>query len=150
MKQLIMTILKKSMVVGRIGLVVFGLMALLVCGASSVHRLQSSTDQKIEPAGLPDQVCLTSDPSGEETKSENMTPGSNPNSEPTAILTQAILTGGLGSQDSSTDQRLDISEGSIQTTQTIQPRARLASLSLVNSSLGRQFTLVGAKPSGTG
>ncbi len=148
MKKPIMKKLRHIQAYGRIALVVFGLLALLICGASSVYRLTDSA--KAEKTELPDQACFIPDPTDSQSPSENMTPGTAPNAEPAAIITQAILLGGLGSEDNWSSQRLGFYNVSIQNRPIKRGQTKLASLALVNSALSRQFTLVGAKPSGTG
>lgn len=133
----------------RIGLIIFSLIALLIAGASSVTRLHQDGPTEANHVVLIDQVTIDPDPADISTGSENMDAGSIPNGEPSAIIGQFILTSGLtNDQQRHQPYRLTLLQDS-RILKKLSSDRPINSIALVDTDLGRQLTLVGAKPDGT-
>jgi len=144
--------------VGRIGSVLIALFAMLVAGLPVFDRLAElkfSADleaevQQIAAAPAPDELSLAQ---GEEPEPEktagNMTPGSEPNCDPPALLSSVSAAKPVSSSEgefSKNRQNGLVFDRSLEETKTSPV---VACLCQVGSQVGHQFTLVGARPSGT-
>ena len=133
----------------RLAVIALVILTLGLSGASAAERLYAAgqeTKETAEPT-LPDHASLKADPTAEE-PSEGMAPGSQPWTEQAACLQSPVtLTSG------NSDGRSLIDETSCPGDRVLSRRVdsdhTATTSSQVNSHLGKQFTLVGAKPSGT-
>ena len=143
-------ILLKLLLVGRLAVVVVAISALTLSGAASAKRLHvgyGQADRKAEAET--DPARIVPGPPAPEDVPENMTPSGKPNGEPTATISSPLIAG--------PDSNGSRTKG-VPCTPLVWPGAQrslsnriavMATTSLVSSQLGLQFTLVGAKPSGT-
>lgn len=133
----------------KVGLIFFALIALLIAGASSVTRLHHDGQAESKLAIPIEQVSINPDPADISADSENMNPGSVPNGEPSAIIGQFILSGGLtNDQERCTPYRLSLREN-LGIYHELSSHRPINSVAMVDTDLGRKLTLVGAKPDGT-
>ena len=139
----------RSIPVAKTGLILFALTALLIAGASSVMRLHLSSMIEANNSVHVEQVSINPDPVDISTESENMNPGNPPNGEPSATFSQFIISGGLTHDQARLKLSCLISPIIAQPNQSQITDQPIGSIAKVNSLLGRQFTLVGAKPDGT-
>jgi len=134
-----------------LGLAGLALIALLATGASTSTRLNSPSEAesqaRIEQA---EQAAISPDPQETEPLTRKIGDGPSPNCEPMAVLTGYVALEGFSNQTYLSGKSLAIAQTSVRTNHSPKDRVVIGSISLVSSSLGRQFTLVGAKPSGTG
>ncbi len=140
----------KKMSSGANAAVVFlALLALVVSGAGSAERLYDGyadfiqSAERIELQG----PILEKAPDGE--GPANMDTGSKPDCEPPAYLQSSPIV-----KPDNNEKRDDLTQGSGGTVNTVPGRLNSknslrSSASMISSSLGKQFTQVGAKPSGT-
>ena len=126
-------------------------LALVISGAGSNHSILTGHDQSTEMTDkATSDVLLVAGPPDPDEASEEMSPDGKPTSEQPARLIFSAL-----SKDSNPNDRLEDIRGiSILSTLSLSDEkySHLVSTStcLISSRLGRQFTLVGAHPSGTG
>jgi hypothetical protein len=143
------TILRKIVRFIRVVVVVFAALALALNGAASAQRLFSDfnqPDEQTEPELKPSQ--LVPGPSSEQQK-ENVNPPGKPNSEPAAYVSAPVSVESDNSQSRtkyiSCQIRGEISYARV----PVGKGSLIGSTSKVSTYLAGQFTLVGAKPSGT-
>ena len=112
-------------------------------------RLHQDSMVEANDSALVEQVSIDPDPVDISAESENMNPGTAPNGEPSATISQFILSGGLTHDQAQLKLSCLISPIIIQPNRSRITDRPVGSIAMVSSSLGRQFTLVGAKPDGT-
>lgn len=151
---------QKAVDTGRVTIVLVALISLVISGLVTVDRLPAKAEKT--DAAVEQLVVVVEEPSADQVRieesdkpadpkdaSESMTPSGKPNCRPVAYL----VTAEVNKPDNSNNRsRLDERnqealpvEISTQSTRM----ANCASCAQVKPSLGRQFTLVGARPSGT-
>jgi len=142
-------VLRKAVTASRWSLVVFSALALTLSGASSAHRMFDAYQSPSEASGAEGDLAQILPGPNPDQLPQNMTPSGKPNSEPSAYLSAPLFT-------DSNNNESRIPGCSQHRTATISTSLRSEnSLCLtptafqVSSHLGQQFTLVGAKPSGT-
>jgi len=142
-------IIEKTLDSLRIAVITVAILALGFSGAGAAARLfvdESVVDTALEFASPYNVLRPTPDP---DEAAHGMEPGSLPCTEQPARLQSLVLLTGNSSQHRMVNRDLvfqaDIAGFSIQISRHEVPSAP----GLVNSKLGRQLTLVGAKPSGT-
>lgn len=143
-------VFRKAVTAFRWGVVALCAVVLTVSGASSAQRLFEAYQA---PAGPPDSAedlaQLLPGPPSPDQLPENMTPSGKPNCEPSAYLSTPVLT------DSNNNQCRVYGGGQQKMLATVRSLGADNKASIrptafrVSSHLGLQFTLVGAKPSGT-
>jgi len=143
-------IIAKTVRFSRVAMTIFMLVALALSGAGAADRLFSAYDRPVEePESKPDQVALDVAVPGPEEAPENMAPTGTPNGEPNACFVVPLV---LKSDNSSSrfktegdDSRESLKNAVIE----LRCKSVMTSSCLIDAHLGRQFTLVGARPSGT-
>lgn len=123
--------------------------ALALCGATAAERQAALiAAQQIHQAGTSPTADLL-EPSPDEAPGGEMAPGKSLNVEPSGWLVP-LGVHKTGNDDPRTASASTITSG-VRTPEAARPRlpAIATSSHQISSSLGRQFTLVGAKPSGT-
>ncbi len=126
-----------------------GMLALVLSGAEAATRLYSAYQIEAETAECSlDQVEMAVSAEEASEVSDEMTPDGRPNGEPVATLDLPVAMG--------PDNGFRIyskRSGLIRSLNTVRVETKdqrlFSSTSQISSSLGRQFRLVGAKPSGT-
>ncbi|MCB2231058.1 hypothetical protein KQH82_10120 [bacterium] len=123
--------------------------ALIACGATAAERQASMLAAKQEAQQAKIDAADLLEPGADEAGRGEMEPGETPNIEPSAWLISAVITKtGNDEQrprrDLAAERTTAYSESS-----TTHIRTATPSPTRVSTDLGRQFTLVGAKPSGT-
>ncbi len=140
---------KKRLALGlKATIIMFGLFALAFTGASTTAR--AFADQhRPEKAQRSDTPTLATDISPDEAGGE-MAPGSGPTTEQAGVFSIPILVKTL--EQNSRDENRQESDNAVEPGLAYRAIVDhpVGTTSLVCPSLGRQFTLVGAKPSGTG
>lgn len=140
---------QKILQAGRLMAVLLTICALVVCGATAAERQASmlAAKQEAQQAKLAEADLL--EPGADEAARGEMAPGETPNVEPSAWLVTAVITKtGNDEQRLNLDPAAETTVGLCESSEPKQPPAT-SSPTLVSTDLGRQFTLVGAKPSGT-
>ncbi|MBD3403234.1 hypothetical protein GF420_10095 [candidate division GN15 bacterium] len=141
-------LVRRSFDAGRSLTVLLALIALIVGGATAAQRQADMAEARAEAereTGEADRLAATPDAGKGE-----MAPGGAPNVEPAAWLISTTTLVKTSDNDSrlrpqlSTTIRRHLPAGTADISRPLLP-----SSSRVATSLGRQFTLVGAKPSGT-
>ena len=143
-------ILRKAVTPIRVTVVVIALGALIASGVFSAERacgVYMSADKQAET--LPESAQLLAGPPSPDEIPQSMTPSGKPDSEAYAYFSAAPLI-----DFSKADSRLavggDKADIACRTSAQTGGKSRVrASASEISSRLGVQFTLVGAKPSGT-
>jgi hypothetical protein len=140
---------KKRLALGlKATIIMFGLFALAFTGASTTAR--AFADQhRPDKSQRSDTPTLATDISPDEAGGE-MAPGSGPTTEQAGVFSIPILVKTL--EQNSRDENRQESDNAVEPGLAYRAMADhpVGTTSLVCPSLGRQFTLVGAKPSGTG
>ncbi|UCD62977.1 MAG: hypothetical protein JSW34_09470 [Candidatus Zixiibacteriota bacterium] len=142
-------IFRKALSAARLALVAFALLVLALNGAASAHRLFTGYQPEPPDRLSSDPARIVPGPPGPDDTAVNMTPTGRPNAEPAAFLTSAPMVGpdSNPARDKLTPHLVNF-DGL--TAGTSRHRAAVVSTpSLVSSQMALQFTLVGAKPSGT-
>jgi hypothetical protein len=140
-------LIKYSINTGRIATVCLLLLAVTLSGANAAERLFSAYDE-FQPELASPTPELKAGPPAPEDVPENMEPNGRPCCEQPARL---VASWNLSSKDNLRIQKLFAADP-VFATATVGQRsfARIkTSTGLISSMLSRQFTLVGAKPSGT-
>lgn len=143
-------ILRKAVTQIRGAVAVFAVIALVLSGVFSAERAfsaYSAGDTQAE--ALPDNAQLLPGPPSPDEIPQNMTPSGKPDSEAYAYFSAASLI-----DFSKTDSRFetDCVRADVSSRASGEDNGKScirASASEISSDLGMQFTLVGAKPSGT-
>ena len=134
----------------RLGVVLLTLFVLTVSGASAANRLFGGYQiAEIEEPKAVDQVEMTPAPgeAAEDTAGER---SSHTDGEPVAwVQTPLLVRTGSSTTKPATVCKAD-RPGETISSHEVGHRSPFSSISHVSSALARQFTLVGAKPSGTG
>jgi hypothetical protein len=143
-------VLRKTVAAAKIAGVALTALALIISGAGSAKRLFSVYDQfSQEPAEAPVSARLLPGPPAPDEVQDEMVPDAKPNTEQPAYLQSA-----LPKCNNSDDRSRLVSRNAAITVAATVPSGTgatiMASTSLVSSGLCRQFTLLGAHPSGTG
>jgi hypothetical protein len=128
--------------------IVLGLFALAFTGASTTARAFADQHRPTK-SKRSDAPTLVTDISSDEAGGE-MAPGSGPTTEQAGVFSIPILVKTLeqSSQDENRQESVSAAEPGL--THRATTGHPVGSTCLVSPSLGRQFTLIGAKPSGTG
>ena len=144
-------LLTKSLALGRVAVVLLTLVALCVCGATAASRQAArAAEADKDRLEMQSAECLPEPPVTEgEAGDRQMATNGIPNAEPSAWLVAQVAA--PGGKDDTRPRRssfftrlfdqLDIDRS--------KTPATASSTAQVSSSLSLQFTLVGAKPSGT-
>ena len=152
---------QKAVETGRVTIVVVALISLVVSGLIAIDRLPAKVEKKTEaPADsvvvavegpATDQVCIeeSDQPADPKDASESMTPSGKPSCQPVAYLVSAEVNKPDNSNDSSRLDEQDEDAVPVHVEINSTRTATCTSCAQVKPSLGRQFTLVGARPSGT-
>lgn len=123
--------------------------ALIACGATAAERQASMLAAKQEAQQVKTAETDLLEPGADEAARGEMEPGETPNVEPSAWMVTAVITKtGNDEQRPEHDLATDKTSGIRESSAAGQPSA-ISSPTEVSTDLGRQFTLVGAKPSGT-
>ena len=149
MRNLFHKLLKPALALGRIGVIFIALLALVMAGASSAMRLDQPQTNETE-AKLPvTQVSLNQVPDENSPVAENMSPGSRPNAEPAAFLSQFLLSSGISYDQAK--YRPIICKGWADFSIGLghEHGKPIGTVGRVDSYLARSLTLVGSKPDGT-
>jgi hypothetical protein len=147
MKKIILKYLVDS---GRTAVVVLSLAALVISGASSASRLGQPERDKAQQVKVQaeDPQILPAPPSPEEAAHKMATEGK-PNTQPVALLAAPVLF------QPDNDKRIDRIPvtlefcANLSRSETEVLSSPVSTVALFAPQVGRQFTLVGAKPSGT-
>jgi hypothetical protein len=135
----------------RVAVVVISLLALGVSGASSAVRAFYGPivgqKQVAEPVDL--MQLVPGNPSPEDARDE-MAPGEYPNTDQAALLTAPVLASMAKNESQLGRRPVAFVRTATFEQSPVSTLVPIATTSAVSSSLGRQFTLVGSKPSGTG
>lgn len=143
-------LLRKAVTAFRWAVVFLCLMALTVGGASSAQRLFEAYETPQEAAAkAPEVAQLQPGPPTPDQVPENMTPSGKPNCEPSAYLSAPILLDSNNNQSRTPSKETDCPVGTMGPLHVEGKSSIRATAFEVSSHLGLQFTLVGAKPSGT-
>jgi len=141
---------RKAVTAFRWAVVILCAMALTLGGASSAQRMFEAYQAPAESSDAASEMAqILPGPPPPDQLPENMTPSGKPNCEPSAYLSALLFT------DSNNNEfRIPGSGQDRFAMAAMSPRADdylsiRPTASRVSSSLGLQFTLVGAKPSGT-
>jgi hypothetical protein len=143
-------ILDKLVLCGRLMVVVIALVSLCVSGAGAAQRIfaaPETADDRDESKPLSNQLVPGHDP---EAAPDGMTDFCRPWSEPVACIQAPML---LVSNHCQLKSRPQVLRSAVVSSQPLMcgTNSGLPATSCrVSWSLGRQFTLIGAKPSGTG
>ena len=140
---------KKLIETANVVFVIFTLFALVVSGAGAAQRLFTGYEDLIPATEAAELEGPTFDNVPEEEGSTNMEPDNRPCCEQPAFLDAPLVV-----KPSNSEVRDDFGPGpacgGVPASNLSRPNASIrSSASSVSSSLGLQFTLVGAKPSGT-
>ncbi len=143
-------VIRKAVTAGRWLVVVFALLSLTVSGADAGYRLLNAYG--ISPDKVETEVehaqFLPGPPLPDEVP-ENMKPSGKPNGEPSAYISASLII------DSNPSQNRDSHDTDVLRSESADGSSHGFNSSIkstaneVSSRLGVQFTLVGAKPSGT-
>ena len=133
----------------QVAVILVTILSLMISGVSSAERLSNLYDQIAEQNPTVNHAQLIQGPPAPEDITNEMTPGERPNTEQSACIWQSVpFSKNNGDEHfqllkyfTPTFSRIEYSG---QSSRTIE-----SSVSLISSDLGRQFTLVGARPSGT-
>ncbi len=123
-------------------------LSLALCGATAANRQAAMADAIDEArADLPPMLTATITP--DSPTDGEMVPDGIPNSEPLATISSTWLA--PNSQKDIRERQFRLAESGLARIAVVDAfRTHIStSSSLISSKLGRQFTLVGAKPSGT-
>lgn len=141
---------KQVLLAVRVSVILIVLSALGISGANSAARaFANNTANETVAKELAERAVLTPDPQSPDAAGDQMTPSSRPNTEQIAFFSIPVIIKTVEDNKPVRD-RIDFR----QTAELFFSTARdatspVGSSSLISSRLGRQFTLVGAKPSGT-
>jgi hypothetical protein len=144
------TILRYFFQTFRVSVIVLSLAALVVSDASSATRLNLLEHKKAHPATAPsgESQILPAPPSADDA-AHRMAPEGKPNTQPVALLAAPVLF------QPDNDKRIDRVRATLEFWAN-RPDARtsifaspICTVAMIAPQVGRQFTLVGAKPSGT-
>ena len=133
----------------RFAVIVFAALTLALNGAASAQRLFSALDNSDERVETEiESSRLVPGPSPEQQR-ENVNPSGTPNSEPAAYVS---VQHSIESDNSQTRTKYDCCQTRRDISYSRVPVGKnslIGSTSIVSTALAGQFTLVGAKPSGT-
>ena len=143
------TIIRKIVRFIRVAVVVFAAITLTLNGAASAQRLFSALDQP-DPQTEPEIQTshLVPGPSPEQQR-ENVNPPGQPNSEPAAYVSAPLSVESDNSQSRTRHISCQVRDVISYVPAPVGKSSLVASTSAVSTRLAGQFTLVGAKPSGT-
>lgn len=140
--------LKKIVHFGRTMVTLLVICALLASGASAAMRLFPGVSGDDQGQGQWAGAELVQGPPAPEEAGDSMVDYGGPNGEPAGYAVSFILKSDSGSR-SILREMAATSVTIVSTVDRLHGPPTIATASLVNSHLGRQFTLVGARPSGT-
>ncbi|HOP05971.1 MAG TPA: hypothetical protein PLF13_01635 [candidate division Zixibacteria bacterium] len=154
-------LIQKAVETGKATTVLVALISLVISGLIVVDQVSVTIDNKAKAVDEP-VVVIVDDPSADLVRleesdqpadpkdaSENMTPSGKPNCRPVAFLVSAEFSKPNNSNDRTPLDERNEDVVLIETTTRSTGTTACASCAQVKPSLGRQFTLVGARPSGT-
>ncbi len=134
----------------RVFVVVFSLLALCSSGATAAFRaFYGPYVEKVQEPVVDDTAKLVPGPPSPEDLRGEMDSGSRPNTEQSALLTTSAVFGTAKDENRKSEEYESEGQESRYICSARANSPPLSTVSTVSSSLGRQFTLVGAKPSGT-
>lgn len=143
-------LLKISLQAARTAVVILAVIAVVVSGAGAAHRVCADSKLAVEVVDEnPSDIRLVAGPPDPDEAPEQMSPDGKPTTEQPARLVLPAL-----SKYSNQDDRYKYGRGvsivSISSLSGARSRYPIStSTNLISSDLGKQFTLVGARPSGT-
>jgi hypothetical protein len=143
-------LLKISIQAARTAVVILVVMAIVVSGAGVAHRVCADSRLAVEVVEEnPSDVRLVAGPPDSDQAPEQMSPDGKPTTEQPARLVLSALSK-YSNQDDRSKYARGISIVSISSLSGAKSHYPIStSTNLVSSDLGKQFTLVGARPSGT-
>ena len=141
---------KQVLLAVRVSVILIVLTALGVSGAYSAAR--AFAENTVKPAvekSLAERAVLTPDPEAADAAGDQMTPSSRPSTEQIAFFSIPVIVKTVEDNRPVRD-RIDFRQtAEVFFSTDRDATSPVGSSSLISSRLGRQFTLVGAKPSGT-